>query len=255
MNNYIIFGFNPEKVEIQFDDLDLLDTNKIYCVSNYEIEESDKIVSVSDRNVLDLYQELDLENNNENYIFIDCSPFEKSEPKTYFDVMYFLNTSRFENRSYYIFESKILKTLKLSDFKLITHFNPWMGETLPISISKDEREKIMSMYLDAVLIIKSYLKAEFHLKKISSLPDGWMMNISTPVLTHITNFFGLKPAAKDVAINIEFLHNSQFRQIVCKTLIHITSNYLIKNNIVNYVPRTEVSYDWFNLNTWNSLEF
>jgi len=244
MNIYIIIGFDSSKVEIQYEEADFLSVEKLYCIGNDEIEETDIIKSVNDKNSLQLYDDLKLEYVDNNVIFIDC----RDSVKNYLDIMYSLNTARFENRSYYVCSKKILN---LKDYPLISHFNPWTGEKLPKSLTQNERESIMSNYLDLVIILKSYLKSGFDKKKILSLPDGWMMNLANPCLQHITLYYDLKPHAKDVDKNLEFMHNSQFREIVTKTLVHVVSNFIIRNEFVSYGP----TRDWFNYNTWNSIEF
>ncbi len=252
MTTYIVIGYDSEKIDIQYENVDVLGIDKFYLVGNEDIEETEVFKSINDMNALSFYQDLNLENNDKKVVFIDC----RHDVKTYFDTMYFLNTGKFENRSYYVFNTgKNKKILNIKDFPFSENYNPWNGDALPMSISKEEKEVIMEMYYQAVLIIKSYLKAEFHLKKISSFPEGWMMNTSTPILQHLINYYELKPSAKDVSLCIEFNHNSQYRQIMTKTLIHITSNFLIKNKFVNYLPEGKDEDFWFKLETWNTIEF
>lgn len=244
MSIYIINGFNPEKVEILYENVDLLTISKIYCISNYSIEETEVVKSVNDKNLLKLYNSLELEKSEDKVIFISCD----TKDETYLDIMYSLNTAKFNNRSYYVCKDK---TIQLKDFPLIEHFNPWTGDTLSKFLTEKEKNQIVQIFRNIVEIIVQYLKAEFHLKKITSIPDGWAMNLAAVELQHIILYYGLKPHAPDVAKNIEFVHNSQYREIVCKTLIHVAANFLIRNGYLTYGKK----YDWFNLNTWNSIEF
>jgi hypothetical protein len=251
MTIYVIIGYDSQKFEIQYENVDILDIEKFYLLGNEEIEDNEKFKSITDKNVLTFYEENNLENSESNIVFIDC----REGIKTYFDVMYFLNTGRFVNRSYYVFKpTKSVKILNIKDYPFKENYNPWNGDALPESISKVERDTIMEMYYNAVLIIKEYLKCDFHLKRTSGIPDGWMMNTSTPILSHVINYYGLHPNAKDVPSALEFCHNTQYRQIMTKTLIHICSNFLIKNKIVNYLPENKSEDFWFKLETWNSIE-
>lgn len=250
MLKYIIIGYDSSNFDIEYENIDLINISKIYLLGNEEIENDSVYESVSNKNLLTFYEDMNFEKSDDKIVFIDC----RNDSLTYFDTMYSLNTSKFENRSYQIFKGK---KLNLKNFEFKENFNPWKGETLPSSLTKEEREYIISMFLNLVIIIKSYLKSDFHLKKISSIPDGWMMNLSTPVLNHICNFYGLTANAVDVPIALDFVHNSQYRQIVCKAIIHITSNFLINNNFVNYIPNQIQDKEkmWFNLETWETLEF
>jgi hypothetical protein len=243
MNIYIIIGYDSKK-EIEYDNNDALAIDKVYCVGNVEVEENELFKSVTDKNILTFYNDMNLENSEDKVVFIDC----RINKSTYLDVMYSLNTCKFENRSYYVCKDK---TIRLKNYPYINNFDPWTGETLPVNLTKVERENIMSMFLDAVNIFISYLKADFHVKKISSVPDGWMLNLSTPILHHITTYYNLKPHAKDVAKNVDYVHNSQYRQIVTEALIKVTSTFLIKNKIIDF----GVKRDWFNVETWENFKF
>lgn len=262
MLKYVIIGYDSDKIEIVYENIDVVNVSKIYLLGNEDIEYTEdnesvnKFEAVYDKNLLTFYEKSNFEKDDDEIIFIDC----RDGMKTYFDTLYSMNTSRFKNRSYYIFpKTKVSKNvLNLNDFPFRENFNPWTGETLPSSLTNEERDCIMSMFLDAIMIIKSYLKAEFHLKKMSSIPQNWMLNLSTPVLQHICIYYGLEPHAVDVPRILDYVHNSQYRQIVCKTLIHITSNFLINNQIVNYNPKSnnnDKEKMWFNISTWESLEF
>jgi hypothetical protein len=251
MATYILIGYDSDKIDIQYENVDILGLNKFYIFGNEEIEENGVFKSINDKNVLTFYEEMDFENKEDIVIFIDC----RETTKTYFDTMYSLNTGKFENRSYYVpinTKSKIIVDIKEFPFK--ENYNPWSGDALPSSITTSEKEAILEMYYQAVLMIKSFLKCEFHLMKISGMPEGWMMNTSTPILQHIINYYGLKSNAKDVPSCLEFSHNTQYRQIITKTLIHICSNFLIKNKFVNYLPDDKSSDFWFKLQTWNTIE-
>ena len=243
MNIYIIIGYQKEK-EIEYDNTDVLNIDKVYCVGNSEIEGNETFESVTDKNILTFYKDMNFDNSEDNIVFIDC----RSEIETYLDTMYSLNTCKFENRSYYVCKNKVIK---IKNYPVIGNFDPWTGETLSKNLNEKEKEQIMTMFLDAVTIIISYLKANFHQKKITSIPDGWMMNLSTPILHHITTYYNLIPNAKDVAKNIDFVHNSQYRQIVTEALVKVTSTFLIKNNFISF----GVKRDWFDVNTWENFSF
>ncbi len=193
MNTYVIIGFDSSKFEIQYENTDIINISKIYCVGNEDVEENEVIKSITDKNLLTFYEEQNMENFEDKITFIDC----RTDSKTYFDTMYSLNTCKFENRSYQIFNVKE-KILNLKSFPFRENFNPWKGEILPKSLSENEKEYILNSYYNMVLMIKSFLKAEFHLKKITSIPDGWMMNMSKPVLQHISLYYGLSPNSTDV---------------------------------------------------------
>lgn len=243
MNIYVIIGYQKEK-EIEYENADILDIDKVYCVGNAEIEGNDIFESITDKNLLTFYKDMNLESSDDKVVFIDC----RNNIETYLDTMYSLNTCSFENRSYYVCKNKVIK---LKNYPAISNFDPWTGEILSKNLNDKEREQIMSMFLDAVNIIISYLKSNFHQKKITTVPDGWMLNLSTPILHHISIYYNLLPNAKDVAKNIDFVHNSQYRQIMTEALIKVTSTFLIKNNFISF----GVKRDWFDVNTWENFKF
>lgn len=245
MTTYVVIGVNS--VSFQIADEDYAFVNKIYLVGNEKTDfesEDDKIEVVKNMNVLDLCKLNDFDKVETPVIFVDYT----GNNNTYLDLMFMLNTSRFENRSYYIGKD----VFNPKKFPLKEHFNPWLGEELPLTLTSEEREQIGKYFTNLILIIKSYLKSGFHEKKILSVPDGWMMNFATPELHHIVHYYGLEPIAEDMKgnlKNLDFLHNSQYRQIVTKTLIHVVVNYLVRNKMIqNYID-----VDWFNPQTWTYM--
>jgi hypothetical protein len=248
MSIYIINGFDSS-CQLSLEENDELSIEKIYLLSipGVEVESEDnKIEIINDMNILDFYNKNDLENLDRNIIFIDLQ--ESNKKDNYLEVMYKFNTARFERRAYY---SSLDKVIKIKDFPLIEHFNPWVGETLSNLLTQNEKEYIQNMYSTMKQIIIQYLKAEFHLKKISSIPDGWTMNLSSPELEGLITYYGLFPNASDMKSRpqIEYAHNSQYRQIVTKTLIHVVASYLLKNGIVDSVQ----VIDWYNYKTWLNI--
>lgn len=248
MSIYIISGFDAT-YQLSLEENVELTIEKIYILSTpqVDIETKDgKIELIQDMNVLDFCIKNDIENLDRNVIFIDLSKSNKTQ--NYLQVMYKFNTARFEKRSYY---SSANKLIKFEDFPLIEHFNPWIGEILSSSLTTNERDYIKNMYETMKEIIIQYLKAEFHFKKISSIPDGWTMNLSIPELEGLIIYYDLFPNASDMKSRpqIEYAHNSQYRQIVTKTLIHVVGSYLIKNSIVD----SSQPIDWYNYNTWLNI--
>lgn len=223
MSIYVIIGLKnnlPEPITIPVD--------KIYILSLENLETSDdRVEFVNDKNVLDFYQENDLENEESPVIFIDCM----GKSKTYFDVMYLLNTVRFNNRSYYVHEPN--RKLLLENYPLKEHFNPWTGEVPNETLSELEKESIVKMFNNLRKVTKSYLRAGFYNSTLQAIPEGWMMNFATPELFFIIEYYGLKPIAKDVHINMDFMHNSQYRKIVTQTLVAVVSNYFVKTGQID----------------------
>ncbi len=244
MSIYVIIGANSVNIDITEKEYPFI--NKIYMITTENFEFSDeKIEVINDMNALDFYASKDFENLDDSVVFIDCI----GDKEIYLDVMYMLNTTRFNNRSYYVSKSK---TLNFKNFPLVNHFNPWTGEELPLTLTNLERDKIMEMFANMTKIIKSYLNSGFQNKQILSIPDGWMLNFATPELHHLITYYELIPDAQDLKgnlKNVEYLHNSQYRQIVTKTLIHVTVNYLVRNGYIqNYT-----NVDWFNPDTWQNF--
>ncbi len=245
MSIYVINGFDSN-CELVLEENIEFTIEKIYLLSNPQVDieiEDDKIELIRDMNILEFCNKNDLENLDRNVIFIDLN-----KTQNYLELMYKFNTSRFEKRSYYSSTNKIVQ---IKEFPLIEHFNPWVGEALSSSLSKNEQKYIQNMYKTMTEIIIQHLKAGFHLKKISSIPDGWTMNLSSQELEGLINYYGLFPNSSDMKSRpqIEYAHNSQYRQILIKTLIHVVGSYLIKSGIVD----SSQPVDWYNYNIWLSL--
>jgi hypothetical protein len=95
-----------------------------------------------------------------------------------------------------------------------------------------------------------YLEAGFDKKKIIEIPPGWTMNLSGKELNSLIRYYGLFPVAEDQPIMIEYCHNSQYRQIVLQCLIHVVSNFVVRNKLVDI---SEVE-DWNSANTWKYIK-
>jgi hypothetical protein len=192
------------------------------------------------------YKNMDFESSDENIIFIDCR--KDKNVKSYLDIMYFLRTARFDKRSYYIMKGD---TIKLTDYPLINHFNPWTGDKIPAKLP--EKKYIQEIYKTLAIIARSYLKAGFHkynginVPSIENIPDGWMLNVGTPELEHIINYYELFPVAPDMNRALEFLHNAQYRYIITDTIVKVTANYLVRNQVLS---SAEIE-DWFNYKNWD----
>jgi hypothetical protein len=235
MVTYVIIGFN-RKIDLSVSTV----VDKVYAIIppnvEYDNEIGDVLEVVNDKNALELYQEKNFETLDEAVIFIDC----RGMNKTFYDVMYFLNTARFDKRTYYVHDN--VKNLNLAEYPIKEHFNPWTGEEMNMKLLSDlEIKHIKEMFISIGLITSSYLKAGFHESKINSIPAGWMMNFATPELQHLILYYGLKPKAVDINHNVEYLHNCQFREIVTKTLVHVLANHLVRNKYIN----TSQTENWF----------
>jgi hypothetical protein len=244
MNVYVLIGFNFED-EFVLTDADKLLYKKIYVVSKPATTDDENIEVISDINILKFYKTMYFETSDENIIFIDCR--KNRNVKSYLDVMYLLNTGRFDNRSYYVMKGDVLK---LSDYPLIKNYNPWLGDTIPSNLP--EKIHIQEAYKNLSIIARNYLKAGFHKYNnnnapiIENIPDAWMLNINTPELSHIINYYELLPP-NSVNKALEFLHNAQYRFIVCDTIVKVVANYLVRNKVSNTV---EIN-DWFNYKNWD----
>lgn len=218
---------------------------KIFLVGNKYDYTDDNTVSITDQNILDFYENQNLEEVNDHIIFVDCTGFSKN----YLDVMYRLRTSRFDNRTYLTGPpEKEGSFLKVKDLKIQNHFNPFDGDEMPKSFK--EKTYLLEFFKNVCLIIYYHLRAGFDKKEINEVPPGWTMNLAGKELNSITRYYGLAPIAPDVAPTIEFTQNSQFRQIVLTTMIAIASNFVVRNKIVNIA---EVE-NWNSEETWNMIQ-
>jgi hypothetical protein len=243
MNTYVLIGFNFSN-DFILNESDKLLYKKIYVVSKPGTTDVENVEVIGEMNILKFYKTMDFETSDENIIFIDCR--KDKAVKSYLDVMYLLNTGRFNNRSYYVMAPG---QLKLKDYPLVEQFNPWNGDAIPSKLT--EKIYIQDTFKTLANITREYLKAGFHkyndtnVPEIENVPDSWMMNINIPELCHIINYYGLVPPS-DVSRALEFIHNAQYRYILTDTLVKVLSNYLVRNKVVN---TADIS-NWFNYKDW-----
>lgn len=240
MSTYVIIGLGA-KDKLIVEDSDKPLYKNIYVLTNPESNTGSSIYYdvVDDTNAIEFYKSKGLENLDETVVFIDC----RADVNTYLDVMYKIGASRFDKRTYYVHRGK---TLRISDYPPREQFIPWEGNSLPASLTKAERKHIQDIYKNLAEIARSYLKCGFHNKQIIGVPDGWMMNVDNQELDSVILYYGLHPNTADVHRIIEFNHNSQYRAILTKTLVHIVANYLVRNGVVN---QSDVP-DWFDYKNW-----
>jgi hypothetical protein len=245
MNIYVLIGFNFSD-NLILNESDKLLYKNIYVVSKPGVTDAENVEIVSDQNILKFYKNMSFESSDENIIFIDCR--KHKDIKCYFDIMYFLRTERFDKRSYYIMKGN---TIKLADYPLVNHFDPWTGDKIPSKLS--EKKHIQDMFKVLATVARAYLKAGFHkynginVPVIENIPDGWMMNVGTPEIEHIINYYEMFPITPDTNRALEFIHNAQYRYIVTDTIVKVVANYLVRNDVISSVTID----DWFNYKNWD----
>ncbi len=245
MNIYVLIGFNFSD-NLILDEADKLIYKKIYVVSKPATTDVENLEIVSDQNTLKFYKNMGFETLDENIVFIDCR--KHKDVNSYFDIMYFLKTARFDKRSYYVMKGN---TIKLSDYPIVNHFNPWTGDKIPSKLP--EKKYVQDIYKTLAVISRAYLKAGFHkynginMPNIENIPEGWMMNVGTAEIEHVINYYELFPVAADMNRALEFLHNAQYRYIITDTIVKITANYLVRNGVIS---SNEIE-DWFNYKNWD----
>jgi hypothetical protein len=243
MSRIVIFGIT----NLSFENLE--DPSiKVYLVgTDYDYEDTN-VISVSNKNILDFYNDEDLENSEVPTIFVDCT----GSSKTYLDVMYRLKTSRFDKRTYLVGPTLVSEEiLDVGSLNFKEHFNPFDGDEIPKSL-KDSKEKeyLLNFFKNCSTIIYYYLKCGFDKKEINDVPPGWTLNLAGKEINSLCMYYGLWNAAPDVNSVLDYSQNSQYRQIVLETLIAVTSNFVIRNKIVNIA---EVE-NWNDPETWKMVE-
>ena len=254
MSKFVIIG----DTKLSFNDVYDKGLELIMIANNpYDIEDFENLEIITEENALDYYKHNNLEYYDGHITFVDCTGFSKN----YLDVMYMLQTGRLDNRSYYIGG----KTLKISKYPQVKHYNIFQGEAMSDSMSKTDKDAVRSMISTYIEIIKEYLKAGFHERKILDVPSGWTLNLATKELCLLIYHYGLFPAALDfnptgiydpnkyeivkISPIIEYMHNSQYRKIVLDGIIALVSNFLVRNEYIN-VRDME---DYYDLKSWKSL--
>jgi hypothetical protein len=238
MSRIVIFG----GTNVNLDDVE--DPSiKIYLVGDYDNYED--IISITNKNILDFYIDEKLEEVNEPIMFVDCTGFSKN----YLDVMYRLQTSRFDKRTYLVgprFEDEV--ELVVKDLKFVNHFNPFDGDEIPKGFK--EKQYLMNFFRNLAEITHYYLEAGFDKKKVLEVPPGWTMNLAGKELNALIRYYGLFPVAEDQPLMIEYCHNSQYRQVVLECLIAVVSNFVIRNKIVDII---EID-DWQSAKNWKFIK-
>jgi len=240
MSRIVIFG----GVNTNLDDVD--DPSiKIYLVGESFDYNDEMTTSIQNKNILDFYLDEKLEEVDEPILFVDCTGFSKN----YLDVMYRLQTSRFDKRTYLVgptLEDDI--ELIVKDLKFVNHFNPFDGDEIPKGLK--EKQYLKNFFRNLAEITYYYLEADFDKKQILEIPPGWTMNLAGKELNALIRYYGLFPIAEDQPLMIEYCHNSQYRQVVLECLIAVVSNFVIRNKIVDIV---EID-DWNSAKNWKLIK-
>lgn len=241
MTRIIIFGVT----EVNLEGIEDPSTQVILVGTKYDYED-ENTTSINDKNILEYYQSENLEELDEPITFVDCTGFSKN----YLDVMYRLQTTRFDKRTYLVGPSANEEIeLLVKDLKFQTHFNPFDGDEMPKSLDKLDKTYLKTFFKNCSMILSYYLKCGFHKKEILDIPPGWSMNLAGKELNALIRYYGLLPIAPDVTPIIDFTQNSQYREIVTQTLLSVTSNFVVRNKIVN-VAEVE---DWTNPEIWEMI--
>jgi hypothetical protein len=123
MSKFVIIG------DTKFNFKDVYDKGlEFIMIANNPIdtEYPENINFITEENALDYYKHNNLEYYDGHIIFVDCTGFSKN----YLDVMYMLQTGRLDNRSYYVGG----KTLKISNYPQVKHYNIFQGEAMSDSL-------------------------------------------------------------------------------------------------------------------------
>jgi hypothetical protein len=254
MSKFVIIG------DTKFNLNDVYDKGlELYLIANNpkDVEYPSGLTFISEENALDFYKKNNLEYYDGHITFVDCTGFSKN----YLDVMYMLQTGRLDKRSYYVGG----KTLKISNYPQIKHYNIFQGEAMSDTISKTDKEAVRSMISTYIEIIKEYLKAGFHERKILDVPSGWTLNLATKELCLLVYHYDLFPDAPDfnptgvydpskyeivkISPIIEYMHNSQYRKVVLDGMIALVANFLVRND---YISVGDIE-DYYDLKSWKTL--
>lgn len=240
MSQIIIFGIS----NLNLEGIDDPSTRITLVGTDYDYED-ENTVSVNDKNILEYYEEKDLENVDEPIMFVDCTGFSKN----YLDVMYRLKTTRFDKRTYLIGPTANEEVeLMVKDLKFQNHFNFFDGDEVPTSLP--EKKVIFDFFKTCSEIIYYYLRAGFDKREVLEIPPGWSMNLAGKELNLVMLYYGLMPKAPDMTPMIDYAQNSQYRQSMLNTLIAITSNFVIRNKVINLA---EIE-DWNQIEVWEKIQ-
>lgn len=241
MSKIIIFG----ETEIDLEGIDDPSVKVILLSPEYDYQD-DNTISITDKNILDYYKEENLEDSNEYITFVDCT----GASKHYLDVMYRLQTARFHKRTYLVGPtSNEKKMLIVRDLPQVSHFNLFDGDEIPSTMNETDKKAVFSFFKNCSTILHSYLHCGFDKKEMNDIPAGWTMNVSNIELYLLIHYYGLHPIGPDMSHQIEFCQNSQYRQIMTECLLAITSNFVIRNKILNLA---EVQ-DWKEIGLWKEI--
>jgi hypothetical protein len=138
--------------------------------------------------------------------------------------------------------------LDVGELKFEEHFNPFDGDEIPKKLK--EKEYLLNFFKNCSTIIYYYLKCGFDKKEINDIPPGWTLNLAGKEINSLCRYYGLWNEAPDVNSVLDYSQNSQYRQVVLETLIAVTSNFVIRNKIVNIA---EVE-NWNDPEVWKMME-
>jgi hypothetical protein len=186
---------------------------------------------------------------NENIIYVSYN----GSLNTY-EFMTFLETSRTDNRWYYIPKnndkcdvSYIVTEYINNTNVIINPYNIYSGNKLTEYISSNDLIAAKSYFKIGCILAVNYINAGFN-SYDANLPliilDSWNYQCETPFLKGIILYYGLYSESADRSTQSEMITSAASRRTITFTICKVLSNFAINNNIITIEEVTELG-GWF----------
>jgi hypothetical protein len=115
-----------------------------------------------------------------------------------------------------------------------------------------EFQEILSRLIVMCRVVDNYIRSGFADNQSLQVPEPWTLNLHTYALAGLIRAYQLYPKANDKDINYEIATNSQYRQVITQSLVHVLGTFTINNGLMSLLD-VQQNGGWYSLRLWPKI--
>ena len=115
-----------------------------------------------------------------------------------------------------------------------------------------EFQEILSRLIVMCRVVENYIRSGFAENQSLQVPEPWTLNLHTYALAGLIRAYQLYPRANDKDINYEIATNSQYRQVITQSLVHVLGAFTINNGLMSLLD-VQQNDGWYGLRLWPKI--
>jgi len=115
-----------------------------------------------------------------------------------------------------------------------------------------EFQEILSRLIVMCRVVENYIRSGFAENQSLQVPEPWTLNLHTYALAGLIRAYQLYPKANDKDINYEIATNSQYRQVITQSLVHVLGAFTINNGLMSLLD-VQHNGGWYSLRLWPKI--